>query len=125
MRSLIATAVLAMILSAPVSAQYFGRNKVQYKNLQFEVLKTQHFQLYFYPEERAAVDDLAKMAERWYARLSKIFNYDLSTIQPIVVYASGMLAGITSGAKRRSNASAAWGRTRSLPERARSASPKP
>ena len=74
--------------AAPARAQYFGRNKVQYKNLQFEVLKTEHFQIYFYPEEQAAVDDLARMAERWYARLSKIFNYDLSSIQPIVVYAS-------------------------------------
>ncbi len=102
--------------AAPARAQYFGRNKVQYKNLQFEVLKTQHFQLYFYPDERAAVDDLARMAERWYARLSKIFNYDLSTIQPIVVYASGPdfrqtnvisgeigegTGGVTEGAKRR------------------------
>jgi WD40-like Beta Propeller Repeat len=102
--------------AAPARAQYFGRNKVQYKNLQFEVLKTQHFHLYFYPDERAAVDDLARMAERWYARLSKIFNYDLSSIQPIVVYASGPdfrqtnvisgeigegTGGVTEGAKRR------------------------
>ena len=109
---------LAAVLgaAAPARAQYFGRNKVQYKNLQFEVLKTEHFQLYFYPEERAAVDDLARMAERWYARLSRILNYDLSSIQPIVVYASGPdfrqtnvisgeigegTGGVTEGAKRR------------------------
>jgi hypothetical protein len=97
-------------------AQTFGRNKVQYKDFQFQVLQTQHFKLYFYPEERPAVDDLARMAERWYARLSKIFNYDLSSIQPIVVYASAPdfrqtnviggeigegTGGVTEGAKRR------------------------
>jgi Tol biopolymer transport system component len=110
-------AVMLMLCAAPsAQAQYFGRNKVQYKDFQFEVLKTEHFQIYFYPVERAAATDLARMAERWYARLSKIFNYDLSSPQPIVVYASGPdfrqtnvipgelgegTGGVTEGAKRR------------------------
>ena len=110
--------VLASMLALDSSAyaQHFGRNKVQYKDFQFQVLETEHFRLYFYPQERPAVDDLARMAERWYARLSKIFNYDLSSIQPIVVYASAPdfrqtnvisgeigegTGGVTEGAKRR------------------------
>ena len=115
---LVVCAALVAVLTAgaPAEAQYFGRNKVQYKDFQFEVLKTQHFQIYFYKDEKPAVDDLARMAERWYARLSKLFNYDLSTPQPIVVYASGPdfrqtnvvsgdigegTGGVTEGAKRR------------------------
>ena len=39
-------------LASSAQAQYFGRNKVQYKDFAFEVLKTQHFDIYFYPEER-------------------------------------------------------------------------
>jgi len=31
----------------PASAQYFGRNKVQYKTLDFQILKTEHFDIYF------------------------------------------------------------------------------
>ena len=53
------------------SAQYFGRNKVQYENFDFQVLKTEHFDIYYYPEERRGVEIAARMAERWYARLSR------------------------------------------------------
>ena len=51
-------------------AQYFGRNKVQYKEFKFEVLKTDHFDVYFYEEERESAARVGRMAERWYARLS-------------------------------------------------------
>ena len=38
-----------------LSAQYFGRNKVQYEHFDFKVLATEHFDIYYYPEEEAAV----------------------------------------------------------------------
>jgi Omp85 superfamily domain/WD40-like Beta Propeller Repeat/Peptidase of plants and bacteria len=108
--------LLAIVTASPVEAQYFGRNKVQYKNFNFEVLKTQHFDIHFYAEERDAAADLGRMAERWYARLSGILEHDLSTRQPIVVYASSPdfrqtnvvtgeigegTGGVTEGFKRR------------------------
>jgi Tol biopolymer transport system component len=71
-----------------VQAQYFGRNKIQHKELAFEVLATEHFDIYFYPEELAATADVARMAERWYARLSAILRHSLPRRQPIVLYAS-------------------------------------
>ena len=70
------------------SAQYFGQNKVQYRNLDFKVLRTEHFDIYFYPEERAGTDIAARMAERWYARLSKFFHHELRGRQPLILYAS-------------------------------------
>jgi len=69
-------------------AQYFGRNKVQYKEFKFEVLETEHFAIYFYSEEREAAGEVARMAERWYARLSQILQRELSQTQPLVLYAS-------------------------------------
>jgi WD40 repeat protein len=82
-------ALLALLLTAvPVSAQYFGRNKVQYKDLKFEVLKTEHFDIYFYPQEKAGVEIAARLAERWYVRLSRIFAHQLHGRQPLVLYAS-------------------------------------
>ncbi len=54
------------------SAQYFGRNKVQYERFDFKVLATEHFDIYYYPEEEAAVQLAARMAERWHARLTKL-----------------------------------------------------
>ena len=88
-RALALSAMLALWLAeAPASAQYFGRNKVQYKSLKFQVLQTEHFDIYFYPQEKAGVDLSARLAERWYARLSRIFAHKLRGRQPLVLYAS-------------------------------------
>ena len=47
-------ALTFVLIASATSAQYFGGNKVQYKTFAFEVLKTEHFDVYFYPEERQA-----------------------------------------------------------------------
>jgi Tol biopolymer transport system component len=79
---------LVIGLSGVAEAQYFGRNKVQHKEFKFEVLKTEHFEIYFYPEEREAAAQVGRLAERWRARLSQLFQHSLTTPQPIVLYAS-------------------------------------
>src|SRR2546428_1671555 len=79
----------ALSLSAPpVRAQYFGQNKVQYKDFDFKVLATRHFDIYYYPEEQVAVEQAARMAERWYTRLSRVLGHQLTRRQPVVLYAS-------------------------------------
>ncbi|HET7226675.1 MAG TPA: BamA/TamA family outer membrane protein [Candidatus Eisenbacteria bacterium] len=86
---LYAAPLLALaLLSGTAHAQYFGQNKVRYRRFDFKVLKTEHFDIYYYPEEAAAVDDAARMAERWYTRLSKALDHELSKRQPLVLYAS-------------------------------------
>ena len=72
----------------PAAAQYFGQNKVQYRHLDFSVLETEHFDVYFYPDERAAAMDAARMAERAYARLSRVLNHQYRERQPIILFAS-------------------------------------
>ena len=69
-------------------AQYFGQNKVRYENFKFEVLKTDHFDVYFYPTERAAAEQAGRMAERWYARHAKILDHELNGRQPLILYGS-------------------------------------
>jgi hypothetical protein len=82
--------IVALLLAAaaPLRAQYFGQNRVQYKSLDFQVLKTEHFDIYFYPEERDGVDIAARLAERWHARLTRMLNHTLRGRQPLVLYAS-------------------------------------
>jgi Tol biopolymer transport system component len=82
---------VSLIAVAPADAQigYFGQNKVQYRNFKFQVLKTDHFDIYYYPEEEAASRMAARMAERWYARISTILNHDLRGRQALVLYGSG------------------------------------
>src|SRR5687767_3219359 len=74
--------------AATADAQYFGQNKVQYEKFDFKVKKTEHFDIYYYPEEEQAVDLAARMAERWYARLSRVLRHELSSRQPIILYAA-------------------------------------
>src|SRR3989442_710555 len=78
----------ALTLAPSLSAQYFGRNKVEYDDFKFSVLKTEHFDVYFYPTERAAANQAGRMAERWYARYSQLLGYKLRGRQPLILYAS-------------------------------------
>ncbi len=108
--------VLVLLSVAPADAQHFGRNKVHYKDFTFEVLKTEHFDVYFYAEERENAARVGRMAERWYTRLSRLFEHEMRTRQPLVLYAShpdfeqtnvvgGTIGegtgGVTEGLKRR------------------------
>ncbi|HUF34817.1 MAG TPA: BamA/TamA family outer membrane protein [Gemmatimonadales bacterium] len=77
-----------LLLASPADAQYFGRNQVQYESFDFQVLRTEHFDIHFYPREQAAAEAAARMAERWYARLAGILGHELSGRQPLILYAT-------------------------------------
>ncbi|HUE89510.1 MAG TPA: BamA/TamA family outer membrane protein [Vicinamibacterales bacterium] len=116
---LVTAAAVAASLSGwaqPAAAQYFGQNKVQYRSFDFQVLETEHFDIHYYPEEEAVTQDVARLAERWYARLARVLGHQLSSRQPLILYAShphfeqtnvieGMLGegtgGVTESFKRR------------------------
>ena len=117
-RLLVPSLVVVSLLAVPLdaSAQYFGRNKVEYENFDFRVLPTEHFDIYYYPREERAARLAARLAERWYARLSTLLNHTLAHRQPLVLYGSqaefsqtnvigGLLpdsvGGVTEGARRR------------------------
>ncbi len=111
-------AAVAGVAWWPASAegQYFGRNKVQYETFDFEILSTPHFQIYYYEEAAGALEDHARMAERWYERFARTFQHEFEQPKPIVLYAdhpdfqqtntlSGMLSegtgGVTESLKNR------------------------
>jgi WD40 repeat protein len=88
LKRIIATAVALLLSAITADAQYFGRNKVQYARFQFAILETEHFDVYYYPQERDAAEVAARMAERWYERLSETLHHTFSRRQPIILYAS-------------------------------------
>jgi Tol biopolymer transport system component len=75
-------------LAGRASAQVFGQNKVQYEKFAWQVLETEHFQVHFYPAEEEAVKDAARMAERSYAKLSKLLGHEIKNKVPLLLYAS-------------------------------------
>jgi len=88
LRSVALGLLLLMLVPAAAGAQYFGRNKVQYRTFDFRVLPTEHFDIYYYPEEAEAARIVARMAERWYSRLSRFFSHELRGRQPLILYAA-------------------------------------
>jgi Tol biopolymer transport system component len=90
-RVVLCCAALSVAVPSLASAQdgYFGQNKVQYRQFDFRTLKTDHFDIYYYPEEEPAARMTARMAERWYGRLSRLLTHELRGRQPLILYASG------------------------------------
>ncbi|HEX6982580.1 MAG TPA: hypothetical protein VF181_07450 [Balneolaceae bacterium] len=80
---------LVLIICPQLSyAQYFGRNSVQYEDFDFQVLHTKHFNIYHYPREEEAIEDLGRLAERWYDRHSTTLHHEIPFDNPLVIYAN-------------------------------------
>lgn len=121
MRRLLRLALLygvsySTVAGSAVSAQHFGRNKVEYVDFDFKVLETEHFDIHYYEREEDAARIAARLAERWYARLSATLGHQLGSRQPLILYASQPefaqtnvvsnflgegIGGVTDGARRR------------------------
>ena len=85
---LLAAFLVLPLYPSDARAQFFGQNKVQYKKFRWKVLRTQHFDIHYYQGTEAAVNDAALMAERGYARLSRVLNHQIRARIPLVLYAS-------------------------------------
>ena len=82
-------ALVSAAVAAPAGAQlYFGQNLVQYDKLDWRVLETEHFLVHYYPVEREAAVDAARMAERSYARLSRLLQHQFREKKPILIFQS-------------------------------------
>lgn len=82
--------LLSLVCAAEASAQYFyfGRNKVQYTNFDWHVLKTEHFDIYYYPEMKDLAERGAFFAEEAYKELEVKFNHSLTSRTPLIFYSS-------------------------------------
>lgn len=85
------TLVACMLLLPTMAAAQmgtFGRNKIQYRDFEWQVLEGEHVDLYFYPEE----DELARVAlayaEESFAVLERKFAHSPTQRVPLIIYAS-------------------------------------
>jgi WD40 repeat protein len=78
------------ILVTSGSAQffYFGRNKVQYTEFDWHILKTEHFDIYYYPEMQGLAERGAFFAEESYKVLEQKFNHNVGNRIPLIFYSS-------------------------------------
>ena len=87
--ALLCAAALALGAS-PAHAQAFGRNKIQYDGFDWHVLRTEHFDVYYYPEAEELARIGAAEAESAYASLEDRFAMSLVERVPVVFYATNL-----------------------------------
>lgn len=78
----------SMFISREAKAQYFGQNKVRYKNLHFKVYRTPHFQIYYYLQNDSMIKRFAQESELWYTLHQQVFRDTFKKPNPIILYAN-------------------------------------
>jgi hypothetical protein len=76
--------------SVPLHAQFFafGQNKIQYRKLDWRIIRGPHVDLYYYPAEAELAPAALAYAEESYDTLAVQFGHDVAARIPLIVYAS-------------------------------------
>jgi len=78
-----------MVALNGLSAQfYFGQNKIQYEQFDWQIMKTDHFHIYYYKEEKTIAGIAASILETAHAELELKFNHTLRDTVPMIIYSN-------------------------------------
>ena len=82
--------ILLALTALPAHAQFFafGQNKVQYRKLDWRIMRGPHVDLYYYPAEAELAPAALTYAEESYDTLSLQFGHEVGARIPLIVYAS-------------------------------------
>lgn len=89
MNRLIKYTLFIIILLAeitPAQFYYFGRNKVQYEDFDWKILRTKHFNIYYYGEMESIAEIGAFYAEEMYDELKVKLNHVVTRKIPLIFY---------------------------------------
>ncbi len=84
---LVVFSLLFLLISA-APAQYYGVNKVQYKNFTWHYIQSEHFDVYFYEGGYELAVFTAEEAESAYVELKDDFRYEIADRIALIVYNS-------------------------------------
>lgn len=65
---------------------YYGKNNVKYDTFHWKIFKTDHFDIYFYPEEEEHLEMVATLAEEAYEKISKDLQHDVAFRIPLIFF---------------------------------------
>ncbi|MFQ5877430.1 MAG: hypothetical protein ACE5JH_07045 [Acidobacteriota bacterium] len=88
MRRSLPACLLALAVAAltPAPALSFGKNKINYDRFDWHIYRSPHFDVYYYPEEEALLDQVVSYAESQYLRISQILDHEISFRIPLIYY---------------------------------------
>ncbi|AFH49435.1 WD40 domain protein beta propeller [Ignavibacterium album JCM 16511] len=80
--------VILLFISSELHGQYFffGRNKVQYEDFDWKILRTEHFNIYYYGEMETVAKVGAAYAEEIYSELAEKLNHVVIRKIPLIFY---------------------------------------
>jgi WD40 repeat protein len=84
LKRVIALLVVALSFAAP--AFPFGQNKIVYDKFHWNIYHATHFDIYFYDEEKPALQKVVDIAESAYDTLSRALNYQITKKIPLIYY---------------------------------------
>ena len=82
----VAIIVLAFGAAQPLTAQYFGKNKVQWTSLNWHATVTEHFIVNHDEQMHAAAQRTTQLLERCYARFSSILDTKFKKPIPVFIW---------------------------------------
>jgi len=80
--------ILAFASSLFAQGFYFGRNKIQYTQFNWHIIKTKHFDIYYYPEMQDIAEKGAQFAEDAYFTIQSKFNHTVTRRIPLIFYST-------------------------------------
>jgi hypothetical protein len=87
-RALIPAVLAVCVVTTAAQSQYFGRNKIQYKDHEWEVLSTPHFDIHFYKGSESFATRAGLVLEDGYDMLSYKLKEVLPWRVPVILYSS-------------------------------------
>ncbi len=88
MKNFLLKSFLIFIITQPLLFCQFGQNKVQYKDLTWYYIQTDHFDIYFSKKGENLAEFTAKEAEKDLKLIEKSFSYNINNRIVIIVYNS-------------------------------------
>src|ERR1700693_3149397 len=67
-------------------APYYGKNLIHYDRFDWHIYKTDHFEIYYYPEIEQHLQRVASYAESAYQHVSSDLRHDLAQRVPLIIF---------------------------------------
>ena len=79
---------VTILISTSAFAQFYGVNKVQYENFDWQYIQSEHFDVYFYEGGYDIARFTAEAAETSYVSIRNTFQFEITERIAIIVYQS-------------------------------------
>jgi WD40 repeat protein len=85
-RILIGAGLILLLGGGPARALGFGKNKLHTHDMEWHVFETEHFEIYYYPEEEELAREVCQHAETAYDHNTRLLRFKPQKKTPLFIY---------------------------------------